>query len=383
MKDYNRATVLLLGPALEAVSGVATHLKQLLRSDLADDFDLHHFQVGSEGRGERRRERALRLLTSPFVLARRIVILRPEIVHINTSLDHKAFWRDAAYLVLAKLLNRRVVYQVHGGAIERFVEGLKGLGFLLKWLLRRPDALVILAKAEERAYQSFGLRRDTRLIPNAIDLTAYHAAAQKRERSWPMRLVYAGRLAEDKGLFEAVEAIGLLRREGESRDIRFYIAGSGPAEGALREQVEALKLEDNVTFVGPLSGNALTQFWLDADLFLFPTFHQEGLPYAVLESLAAGTPVVTTRVGGIPDVVEDGIHGVFVAPRNPRMLAGVLKALLHDPDRVGWMAGKCIERAREFYGVERMTRQMRDVYNEVLGTGRIQTRKDKATDLGA
>jgi len=375
-----RARVLLLGPALDAVSGVSTHLRQLLQSDLARDFDIRHFQVGSEGRREHGLARAVRLFASPWALGRQLARFKPQVVHINTSLDHKAFWRDALYLLVAKAMGTRVVCQVHGGAALRFAAGLGVFRFTFKWLLRLPDALVILSEAERAAYRALGLGRETRLVPNAIHLDAYGPMAHGAKPGAPMRLVYAGRLADDKGVFEAVEAMGLLRAWGFGADPILLLAGSGPAERQLRAKVRAMGLEDRVTFVGPLQGPALVRFWQEADLFVFPTFHQEGLPYAVLESLAAGTPVITTRTGGIPDVVQEGVHGLFVAPQDPHALAGAIARLVRDPERLRAMARNCIARAHAHYGVARMTGQMREIYGELLRRADARVRKRKAPD---
>src|SRR5580658_5051250 len=114
--NSSRSKVLLLGPARSAVSGVSTHLNQLFASNLAQSFSLSQFQVGSEGRSEGRMGTLLRMLISPFQLTLRLLRTRPDVVHINTSFEPKGYWRDLVYLVIAKLLRLKVVYQVHGGA---------------------------------------------------------------------------------------------------------------------------------------------------------------------------------------------------------------------------------------------------------------------------
>jgi hypothetical protein len=111
--------ILLLGPARTAVSGVSTHLNQLFSSKLGACFRLSQFQVGSEGRAEGRFGILLRVLTRPFELTARLLLDRPSIVHINTSFEPKGYWRDLAYLAVGKLLRRKVVYQVHGGALPQ------------------------------------------------------------------------------------------------------------------------------------------------------------------------------------------------------------------------------------------------------------------------
>ena len=105
--------VLVAGPSLHAISGVSTHVNLLLAaawSDVSDDaLTLTHFQVGSEGRNEGPAVRIARLMLSPWQLAACLVARRIDILHLNTSLDPKPYWRDAAYLGVARLLGRRVI----------------------------------------------------------------------------------------------------------------------------------------------------------------------------------------------------------------------------------------------------------------------------------
>src|SRR5258706_4309396 len=125
--------ILLLGPHRAAVSGVSTHLNLLMGSTLADDFEVVHFQVGSEGRRENAVSRLMRLVLSPFFLAATIIFRHVSLVHINTSLNTQAYWRDLAYLAVSKMLGARVVYQVHGGELpQRFFAGSRLLTAFLR-----------------------------------------------------------------------------------------------------------------------------------------------------------------------------------------------------------------------------------------------------------
>ena len=136
-------TILVLGPSLHAVNGVSTHISQLLNSNLSRRFNVVHFQVGSEGRKASLPGKLLRLASSPFALAVRIIYLRAAIVHLNTSLDAKAFWRDAVYLMVSKLLGSKVVYQIHGGVLDKFATQYSVTVPVVKWILRIPDAVVV------------------------------------------------------------------------------------------------------------------------------------------------------------------------------------------------------------------------------------------------
>src|SRR6185295_12816621 len=143
-----RPVALLLGPQLDALSGVSTHLRLLLGSRLAEDFSLVHFQVGSEGRNERGAARMTRLRASPFRLAAAILGRGAAIVHLNTGLTPRAYWRDLLYMVVAKLCGARVLYQVHGGALpQAFAGECRGLAAFLRATLQMPEAIVVLARS--------------------------------------------------------------------------------------------------------------------------------------------------------------------------------------------------------------------------------------------
>ena len=310
MRGPNRKRVLLCGPSRDAVAGVSTHINQLFGSSIAEKYTLLQFQVGSAGRSERILGKLLRFVTSPLALASEIIRLRPDILHLNTSLVPKAYWRDLTYLVVAKVLRCKAVYQVHGGESPfRFLgTNAFGQGFL-RWSLRIPDAIVLLAEVERDSFQSFAVPTRTYVIPNAIDLEEYRRAKPKCFDGPALVLGYIGRLVFDKGIAEAIRAVAILRRTGLD-GLHFQIAGSGADERELRELVTREGLNDAVTFAGPLFGEAKLRFWEDIDLFVFPTA-SEGLPYTLLEAMASGTPVLTTRVGGIPDVIQAGVQGEF------------------------------------------------------------------------
>ena len=357
-------TVLLLGPDLKAVSGVSTHLNQLLRSSVGRDFRLLHFQVGSEGRSESLLEKLWRSIWSPCQLMAIFRKHKPTIVHINTSMERKAFWRDLMYLLVSRLSGRKVVYQVHGGQLPcEFTAGNPILRELLRAVLRMPNVIVLLAEAERQAYYAFSPDLRLQLVTNAIDVDVLGAPKRSIRSDSVLNLVYVGRLAEVKGVFEALEATALLRDEGIS--VNLAIAGSGPAERQLRLRIAELGIEDRVTLKGPLFGAEKNELWLNSDAFLFPTSHHEGLPYALLESMAAGTVPVTCPVGAIPDVIEHQKHGLFVPPKDARALAAAIKWLHEHRDELSRLGEAARQRVLQNYTVTRMANDFRQIYRQL------------------
>jgi glycosyltransferase involved in cell wall biosynthesis len=256
------------------------------------------------------------------------------------------------------------LYQVHGGALpDEFFRGKRLLTWLLKKVLITTDAIVLLAKSEYRSYRAFVPNARIELIANAIDASALTAESLDRKQSGPLNLVYVGRLARNKGIFETVESFAQLTREG--RNMRLAFVGSGPDEGMLRERVAQLNLIDKVHFAGPVFGEAKNALWRTAHVFTFPTFHREGMPYALLEAMAAGAVPVTTAVGGIPDVVTDGIHGFLVSNEQSPNLAAALRRLDDDRAALASMAEAGRERVLADFTVTRLADSFQHLYNSL------------------
>ena len=133
-----------------------------------------------------------------------------------------------------------------------------------------------------------------------------------------------------KGLDDLIQAVSLLRRR--SSDVALHLVGAGPEETALRNQIAALGLDRHVHFHGYVPmGPALNRHYDEADIFVFPSL-SEGSPRAVLEALAHSLPVVSTDVGSVPELIEDGVSGLIVPTRNAHALADAVARFIQDDD---------------------------------------------------
>jgi glycosyltransferase involved in cell wall biosynthesis len=352
-----KPVVLVCGPHRDAVSGVSTHVNLLMGSTLADDFELLHFQVGGEGRSEGRWSRIARIAASPFALFATILFRGVAVVHLNTSLNVRAYWRDLAYLWVAKALGARVVWQVHGGALPRDFVGDRRLpAALLRWTLGLPDLVAVLARCELDAYTEFVPGQRVIVMPNGIDCRAFARVPPVRSYAQrALRLAYIGRLAREKGLYETLQGLRIATEIGV--DARLAIAGEGAEGPALVRYARALGIANRVSFSSPVFGDEKVRMLGESDVAVLPSY-AEGLPYALLEAMAAGIPVLATPVGAIPDVMTHGIHGLLVKPRDPVAIAQAIAELAGDRERLSWMSRACRRRVLAAYSIDRLAREL-------------------------
>lgn len=366
----NKSAVLLCGPPSSAVGGGPTHIKNIMASPLSRQYSLVHFETGSRGsespaKNEAALSKVIRIATSPFALAWCIVRSRPHVVHLNSVLDHKAFWRDFIYFLVSKSLGRRTIIQLHGGSLSALCRGS-----IMRYLVRRTfstaDAVVLLASSERRDFEAqLGITQNVLVIPNAVDITEYRTSVERVHSGKVCHIAYLGRILRTKGILEAIRAISILRSDDRFKNLRLSIAGSGPDHEEIAKFIDSQGLQACVKLLGPLYGREKLEFLRQADLFLFPSYHPEGLPYAILESLAAGTPVIASRVAGIPDVVVDGVHGILIDPRNPDEIVRGICNLARSPEALRGMSRNCAEWAFQNFGLERLADQFDKLYQRV------------------
>jgi glycosyltransferase involved in cell wall biosynthesis len=224
--------------------------------------------------------------------------------------------------------------------------------------------MVLLTAAEKCDFAELGITDRLIIISNGVDVSQYRGPAEKSHSGRVRRLAYLGRLVRAKGIFEAIEAIEILRSDERFSEIELSIAGSGPAREEIERYVGDHGLGSCVKLVGSIFGSDKVRFLREADVFVFPSY-QEGLPYAILESLAAGTPIIASRVGGIPDIVVDRVHGILINPKDPGEIVSAVRELEQSKDTLREMSRNCVERASQKFGLDRLANQFEELYEKV------------------
>jgi glycosyltransferase involved in cell wall biosynthesis len=247
-----------------------------------------------------------------------------------------------------------VIYQVHGGSLKTF-----GSRFV-RWSARLPDVVVVLSNVERDLFRSAAPTQLVEALPNGIDCQPYQRYNRAApDGQTPLRLIYVGRLAAGKGLLESIEGLRLARSRGIAA--RLVLAGTGPEEPRLRQYVREAGLTREVSFVGPAYGDHKARLLSQADVLLLPSY-SEGLPYALLEAMAAGVVPVVTPVGAIPDVVADGEHGVLVQPRDANAIALAIEKMATDRVAITRMSAACRKRIAAAYSIDRVAKDFSELY---------------------
>lgn len=292
----------------------------------------------------------------------------PAIVHTHTS---KAG-------VLGRLAARRagvpvVVHTPHGHVFYGHFGRAASLAFLLveRWLARRTSWMIALTEAERDEHLALGVGRADRfaVVPSGIDLERFRRAAAlprlvPEGLSIPEGAVLVGSvgwLTPVKGHRALIEAVARLKDEHPR--LHLLLVGSGELREEYGRLAVSLGLGGRVHLPG--ARRDIPECLAAMDLFVLPSLN-EGMGRALIEAMAAARPVIASRVGGVPAIVEHGVTGLLVPPGDPAALAEAIGGLLRDPGRARMLGAAAALAIGERFGSTAMVRAVERVYEQAL-----------------
>lgn len=356
------ARVLIVHPSFERLGGIETYLLKVIPHLQAAVISCPIAQRPGESGRMRRLSRILAdyrrcwtLLADPGI----------DIVHLNPSLAPKSFFREAAFLLMARLRRKKTLVFFHGwntGFQRRLSRG---------WLFRRlyggADAFIVLAAAFADTLRGWGITRPIHLETTVIadesiadfDLQAV-VDARLRNPVW--RMVLASRLMRTKGIGTSIEALQIVQRSRPQFEL--VVAGSGEYADEARALVRRLGVQQ-VSFTGALPSAEIYALLRDAHILCFPTEHDEGFPNTIVEAMAFGLPVVTRPVGGTADFFVSGVHGYLTNSTAAAEFARLILQVAQDPEAYRAMASANHDYARRHFLASQAAARLDGIYGKI------------------
>ena len=206
---------------------------------------------------------------------------------------------------------------------------------------------------------------------NAGDIGDAGDAGEQRKQS----VLSVGRLVPGKGWEDFLEAAAVVH--SQNPEVVFKIAGDGPLRGKLEKKIAQSGLGDVVQMLGHVGGSdeggrqALAALYRQATIYAMPS-HYEGLPTVLLEAMASGCPIVSTRVGGVPNIVEEGKSGLLVEPHQPKSMARAINSLLSDKERRSQLGEAARKIAESRFSWAAISSRYLEQYEELIDRNSLQ-----------
>lgn len=278
-----------------------------------------------------------------------------DLVHIHTSEPPSAL-RKCLFVWLAKVWKKKVIVHFHAFSPETTVHGK--YKWVYRYLFNKADAIIVLSEMwKGYVYQAFQLGNKIQVIYNPCTTEISNIKYKKKKY-----ILYAGTINARKGYADMIKAFAQIF--SHHPDWQLVFAGNGEIEKGLSLAKE-LGIEKQTIFLDWVNGKAKDKIFKEATIFCLPSY-AEGFPMAILDAWAYGLPVITTPVGGIPDIAIDGINLLMFTPGDINKLAKQMEKLIYDKELRDKISQESTQLANTVFNIKNINKEIENLYNSFI-----------------
>lgn len=372
-----RVRLLLVGPVPPPYGGIATYVNDLYQSNM-ENVDFYVFNTsfpewvaGFNREGGRTYlslfeggllaglRKLFYVMLSYIFFIRAIIDTKPDIVQVFPA-SYWAYWRNWVYLLIAKILRKKTIFHVLN-AIDAFYNEVGSLQkCILRLSLKSPDFILVQSPYLQKFVEQL-TPRSVKGLFNGIHIDKIPSRVEKREIFDNSRIpigVTVGNLSKNKGTYLILDALNNLKREGYKINWNFIGRGN---ESIFEKLATDLGIRDQVHFSGVVDDSQKWEYLSSSDFFCLPSI-AEGQPISIIEAMAVGLPIISTKVGSIPEIIVDGKNGYLIEAGNVVELQNTIKKMAQDLEIRKEMGKNNIALCEERHNIYALLNNLRNVY---------------------
>lgn len=350
-------TVLVIAPSKSVRGGISSVVKGLLSSDLADKYRFVHIASHVDGNWLEKMGAALAGWMKMCFL---LLFFKIDIVHIHGS-DIISSSRKYLFFRLVKLFKKKVIYHFHGASFaKQYANSPLIVRMAVKRLFEDADCTICLSKSWGKTIKRIAPRSKVTVVPNGVKLP--RSAEVGDITNGPVNLTFLGLIGERKGVFDLVEVVRRLISDGCG--IKLFVGGNGEIK-KLQKEIVKHNLSQHCSYLGWIGEEQKDQLLSQTDIFVLPSYG-EGMPMSILEAMSYGIPIISTTVGGIPEMVLHQKCGILYSPGDIEALTEAIRFLVENTkvrEAFGLAARKQIENV---FSLKRVSQRMDGIYAKML-----------------
>lgn len=281
--------------------------------------------------------------------------INPDIVHVQ------GMWTSICGYLAKEFLKIPYVLYARGSDVYRPEISLK---LILRTMLKNADAVIALTEDMKKNIQKT-YNREVFVIPNGIDLEKFVNISRKNLllSNYTKKILFVGRLHPVKGVRYLIEAMKIIKE----KDLyaKLIIVGDGEEREKLQKLANKMGLLDSITFTGQIPNQNVSQYMAMSDILVLPSL-SEGFPNVILEAMAFGIPIVATNVGGVIEIMENGVNGFLVKPGNPDQIAQKVLFLFNNKDMIKMISNNNKKLVKQQHNWEKIAIKLENVYLKCL-----------------
>lgn len=276
-----------------------------------------------------------------------------KIIHIHSG-SKVSFWRKSIFILIGKAFGKKIICHMHGGAFKDFTEKNSKK---VHYVIRHTDCLIALSESWRQYFeQEFNLKNIV-VVNNIIDYPHF----EPQPHDIPT-LLFLGCINKNKGIYDLLDVI-IQNKTEYNHKMKLLIGGKGEVE-SIRKNIKDNNISDIVSYIGWVSGEKKIEVFNQSDIFILPSYY-EGLPVSILEAMSYSMPIISTNIGGIPEIVKDGVNGYLIHPGNKEKLKQTIDILITNTGLQREMGKESQRMVRRFLP-ESVIRQLSDLYKSLL-----------------
>lgn len=354
----HNARIAVLGT--RARGGIRAVIENHIESGVYEDIVCHELYTHEEGSVLQRVGLAARSLFRFLLLLLRRQL---DICHIHGSMKG-SIYRKSIFVFLCRLFGVRVIFHLHGSQFEDYYNRAGPLyRAVVRYVLNSADYVFVLSRYWQAFLQSICDNRNL-LIVNNFPSSRFEKLRSERayDDRHNLNFLFLGYLGQRKGIYDLIDAVASIRDE-LPEGFCIHVGGNGE-QVEVERRIAERGVDDHFRIHGWVSGEQKASLLRQCNVLLLPS-HNEGMPIAILEAFAAGLTVISTRVGGIPDLITDESVGLLIDAGDTDALAGCIRTLLKTPARIENTAANAGRVYREHFSASANVARIRTIYNEL------------------
>jgi glycosyltransferase involved in cell wall biosynthesis len=348
--------ILIIGPSISRTKGgMATVTNDMLQQS-DEQYQFEHIVSHVEGS-------AIEKIVYIFKSLSKLFFKRNySIVHIHVA-SGASIYRKSLFVFAAKLLNKPVILHAHGGDFHNYYNRQTTI---IRWFIRKmfsaSAVILVLTEFWKTFFESHITKSRVVVLHNGV-----HADAYKQCFTSPAHInhfLYLGRFETQKGIYDLLDVIDDLVNKNGQKKLRFFFGGYGETE-KVNQFIQERHLEENVRILGWVNDQQKLEWLGKVETLLLPSYY-EGLPMAILEAMAAGKIIISTDVGGIPDLVKNGENGFLFKPADKTALKKHILHVVSNPDDVVNIGEKNMAIIKAEYDLNTIFFYLKSIYDGVV-----------------
>lgn len=341
--------VLFVGPDMKARGGIASVLESY--STVLPKF--HYMPTNS-------RKGTLCGVLNLICTMLRIPFFRlfksDKIIHIHGAAG-KSYVRKSWIIHWTKFWGYKVVFHSHSGHIKDYIESRGEVN--VRKTLDKCDYIVALSQMWKQYFEKDLGYKNVKVVNNIV---YPEANVIPNTRKQVLKLLFLGLVCDNKGIFDLIDVIIEHKKEFEGR-LELCVGGVGD-DDRLRNLISDNELKNIVKPLGWISGESKNNMLADCDIFILPSY-VEGVPISILEAMANSKAVIASNVGGIPEIVKDGVNGMLHAPGDKDAIYRAIKYCLDNPSQIKIYGKLGAEIVKDYYP-SAVVSQLQELYAQLL-----------------